>query len=79
MGIWSNQYAALGNYDRIASNFASNFGFLISYPMEKDKTMSNKYGEHIIIQEFDAWNGYKLTHIDDLFFWVNIFKLFVKI
>ena len=57
MGIWSNQSAAHGNSDCIASNFASNRGFLISYPMAKDKTMSNKYGEHIIKQEFDAWNG----------------------
>jgi len=54
LGIWSNQSAAHGNSDRIASNFASNRGLLISYPMVKDKTMSNKYGEHVIIQEFDA-------------------------
>jgi len=54
LGIWSNQSAACGNSTRIASNFASNHGFLISYLMAKDKIMSNKYGKDVIKQEFDA-------------------------
>jgi len=57
LGIWSNQYAACGNSARIAINFASNRGFLILYPIAKDKTMSNKYSDDVIKQEFDARNG----------------------
>ena len=49
-----NQFAACGNSTHIARNFASNRGFLISYPMPKDKTMSNKYSEDVIKQEYDA-------------------------
>jgi len=52
--IWSNQSTACGNSSRIARDFASNRDFLISYPMEKDKTISNKYSENVIKQEFDA-------------------------
>jgi len=54
LGIWSNQSAAYKNTTNIASNFASNRGFLISYLMAKDKIMSNKYSEDVIKQEFDA-------------------------